>query len=646
MESQLHRPPLTRRVSRIQGAIADIVAQFDPLQKPKDVTRTMPNFEPSSYFKADTEGFDYNQFLNQLRQPGAKSVARNIRHFLNEFSRRPLTLKEQIRVIHDYLDFIVQKMAECEVWKAQSEQELENTREATEKLLMNRLCPQTFCPSTTDDDEKDKVLNQKINLFRWIKEEHLDIEANPQNDAFLSFAMAELLKMNTFKAPRDKLICVLNCCTVIFGLLKHAKGGEVGADTFLPVLIYVVIKANPPQLVSNVQYISRFRSPDKLQSEAGYYLTNLMGAITFIETMDASCLSISQDEFDKNIELTILEMNSERSTVEHGKSPSLARDHVVQRQGSISSKNTASRPSSGSSQPMTSTMLEPVAGPAEKAAMFLERFAQRTIEKPLNFVGKILSDLTTPDTSDDEGQLSISSKALPPAPSRQNEPTLSGGIRSASPRTTESQEETPMVAHHDIQGEMFPGEHVYRRMSVQELESNLSLLQDMFPNVESDVCRIILQANQGYIPATIEALLDISKSSPTDATNESFGSFSSIPETVVEDTTQGNQDVPVLSDQFQTGPGLLVPASTVLLHSEHGRHPSVGSVTSEKVLREAGEASSDDISSPVPAGQQPRGIRNTANKEDLAGSMADLSVDDVTDDQLSLKPKHDHSPKP
>ncbi|KAJ1962430.1 hypothetical protein IWQ62_003534, partial [Dispira parvispora] len=165
MESRLHRPPLTRRVSRIQGAIADIVAQFDPLQKPKDANGTMPNFEPSSYFKADTEGFDYNQFLNQLRQPGAKSIARNIRHFLNEFNRRPLTLKEQIRVIHDYLDFIVQKMAECEVWKDQSEQELENTREATEKLLMNRLCAQTFCPSTTDDDEKDKVLNQKINLF-------------------------------------------------------------------------------------------------------------------------------------------------------------------------------------------------------------------------------------------------------------------------------------------------------------------------------------------------------------------------------------------------------------------------------------------------------------------------------------------------
>jgi hypothetical protein len=27
----------------------------------------------------------------------------------------------------------------------------------------------------------------------------------------------ELLKVNHYKAPRDKLICVLNCCKVIFG---------------------------------------------------------------------------------------------------------------------------------------------------------------------------------------------------------------------------------------------------------------------------------------------------------------------------------------------------------------------------------------------------------------------------------------------
>jgi len=38
----------------------------------------------------------------------------------------------------------------------------------------------------------------------------------------------------------------------------------------------------------------------------------------------------------------------------------------------------------------------------------------------------------------------------------------------------------------------------------------------MFPNVDPDVCEVILQANQGHIPSTIEALLDIAN--PGDVT--------------------------------------------------------------------------------------------------------------------------------
>jgi hypothetical protein len=36
------------------------------------------------------------------------------------------------------------------------------------------------------------------------------------------------------------------------GLIKHVEG-DAGADKFLPILIYVVLKSNPPKLVSNVQ---------------------------------------------------------------------------------------------------------------------------------------------------------------------------------------------------------------------------------------------------------------------------------------------------------------------------------------------------------------------------------------------------------
>jgi len=59
------------------------------------------------------------------------------------------------------------------------------------------------------------------------------------------------------------------------GLLRHV-GGDTSADKFVPLLIYVVLRANPEHLVSNVQYILRFRNPDKLGGEAGYYLSSLV----------------------------------------------------------------------------------------------------------------------------------------------------------------------------------------------------------------------------------------------------------------------------------------------------------------------------------------------------------------------------------
>lgn len=44
----------------------------------------------------------------------------------------------------------------------------------------------------------------------------------------------------------------------------------------MPLLIYVVLQANPEHLVSNVQYILRFRNQEKLAGEAGYYLSSLV----------------------------------------------------------------------------------------------------------------------------------------------------------------------------------------------------------------------------------------------------------------------------------------------------------------------------------------------------------------------------------
>ncbi len=71
------------------------------------------------------------------------------------------------------------------------------------------------------------------------------------------------------------------------------------ADDFLPVLIYVVVRAQLPSLYLTVKYISVARHPSKLVAEPGYYFTNLVSALSWIDMMDASFLSIDKAEFDR-----------------------------------------------------------------------------------------------------------------------------------------------------------------------------------------------------------------------------------------------------------------------------------------------------------------------------------------------------------
>ncbi|MCJ1312873.1 hypothetical protein MMC25_006549 [Agyrium rufum] len=287
--------------------------------------------------------FDFHRFLEQLRHRTADPVAKFLRSFLNEFGKKQWMVHEQVKLISDFLLFISNRMAQCEVWQEVSDAEFDNAKEGMEKLVMTRLYNQTFSPAIPppapipilkgkkktaektsgpgrrgqhqEDIERDDVLNQKVQIYGWVKEEHLDIPpVGERGKRFLVLAQQELLKIKGYRAPRDKVICVLNCCKVIFGFLRDGKAGDTSADSFVPLLIYVVLQANPEHLVSNVQYIWRFRNQEKLGGEAGYYLSSLLGAIQFIENLDRTALTVSDDDFEKYVEEAVAAITEKHKT--------------------------------------------------------------------------------------------------------------------------------------------------------------------------------------------------------------------------------------------------------------------------------------------------------------------------------------------
>jgi len=142
---------------------------------------------------------------------------------------------------------------------------------------------------------------KRVESLQFLQPKHLDIDLESlhiKTDAVCAVARDELYLMNSHQAPLDKLVCILRCCKHIFNELELANKGKcVGADDFIPLLIYVVLKSKHPTLASNIQYICNFHHPSTMTSEAGYYFIALVGAVNFIETLDASVLSIDPMEF-------------------------------------------------------------------------------------------------------------------------------------------------------------------------------------------------------------------------------------------------------------------------------------------------------------------------------------------------------------
>lgn len=241
-----------------------------------------------------------------MRQPSAADFVKAIKSFIVSFSNNAPDPERDSAAVQEFLANMEMAFRAHPLWAGCSEEELESAGEGLEKYVMTKLYTRVFA-SVPDDSKLDEQLFEKIGLVQqFIRPEQLDIKPTFQNETSWLLAQKELQKINMYKAPRDKLVCILNCCKVINNLLLNASIASnedpPGADEFLPVLIYVTLKANPPQLHSNLLYILRYRRQSRMVAEAAYFFTNMLSAESFISNINAESLSMDEREFEMNME--------------------------------------------------------------------------------------------------------------------------------------------------------------------------------------------------------------------------------------------------------------------------------------------------------------------------------------------------------
>ncbi|KAK4867742.1 hypothetical protein LT330_006705 [Penicillium expansum] len=191
--------------------------------------------------------------------------------------------------------------------KRQARKALENKRSALEEAAERRVCELVYEKlwrhKSTLDDVRDEKLRSKtaalllvgINLKDLgidIDLESIDEQKQDEANEFLCQAREYLAKMNDYKYPLGKLQQLAAAHKAIVDALTKLLPSSSSADEILPTLIYSLVTCPPEgiNIVSNLVFIQRFRSSNRIDGETAYCLTNLEAAISFLENVDLSTL--------------------------------------------------------------------------------------------------------------------------------------------------------------------------------------------------------------------------------------------------------------------------------------------------------------------------------------------------------------------
>lgn len=451
---------------------ADTSADFDASQ----VRR--PSLAELNELSENSKGgpsFDYQAFMTSLRTKSAEPIARYIKSFLHEFHRGAWTPAQQERILADFQRFISVKLRDYEPFKSMSKQERKNSMEGVEKLITTRLYTRLFPPvmapilrtdGHNEDLMRDQLFEKKMRLWGWVEGRHLDINEQYLQSTFTKLAEAEISKMHQFKSPRDKMICVLNCSKVIFALIRQAQL-EQNADSFLPLLIYVVLKAHPTHLVSSLNYIQRFRNREQLQGETAYYLSTIESAVAFVSSLDKQNLTISDDEFEQR-------MNDACQAETNRIKEQQAEEQLQFR------RNGGTHHPGGAHE-------------GESSAAVITASANMLMEQFKTFTTKILDDISTPAQGEASG----------------SEASANAGAGATQGTTANNNRETQRRLRNDERAARQASREDYATEQAQREQFNetVDTLVSMFPLLDREVIADVLQQNGTDVGSAVDICL-------------------------------------------------------------------------------------------------------------------------------------------
>lgn len=137
--------------------------------------------------------------------------------------------------------------------------------------------------------DRELDVERKIDYLYTKSQDDFGIRAKLQSPSGWAKVIDKFRTIRRYLVPIDKLRVLLKVSTMIPELIEEEHPSlldPIGADDFLPIFIYVLVKARITQVVYLNQELQSICAPDKKLGEIGYYLATLDAAIQHLDELD------------------------------------------------------------------------------------------------------------------------------------------------------------------------------------------------------------------------------------------------------------------------------------------------------------------------------------------------------------------------
>eukprot|EP00118_Oscarella_pearsei_P016807 m.163293 g.163293 ORF g.163293 m.163293 type:complete len:758 (+) comp38851_c0_seq5:107-2380(+) len=147
---------------------------------------------------------------------------------------------------------------------------------------------------------EDDLLSSQCKKYRNVTQSQMGIGEKCQSAEPIPYldAISKLKATYFCVTPTQKMSGVIQAARSIFSRLAQSHDDAVGADDFMDIWCYVVIKADLPELATTCNFLAEYSRFSLTQGEGGYFLSSLQGAAQYILSLtDDNLIPLKQTSY-------------------------------------------------------------------------------------------------------------------------------------------------------------------------------------------------------------------------------------------------------------------------------------------------------------------------------------------------------------